>query len=180
LRQHLEALRLPVVAVRLTQARDQLTAWKLPPGVELQHLQPLLGERVPELQPAAEHRYRQAAARQSLVVAPRMRRIDDVVVVRVADTAEGPHAQADAARAERIARGFEGPLGELRGGGEFDARLELLERRQGERHRRTEQEGRNQGAQDACRRDHAVRTWCAGAPRTAPSRTRDATCRAAR
>src|SRR2546430_12562568 len=90
------------------------------------------------------------------------------------------HAQADAARAERIARGFEGPLGELRGGGEFDARLELLERRQGERHRRTEQEGRNQGAQDACRRDHAVRTWCAGAPRTAPSRTRDATCRAAR
>src|SRR5438045_721108 len=102
LRQHLEALRLPVVAVRLAQSRDQLTALKLAPGVELQHLQPLLGERVLELQPAAEHRYRQAAARQSLVVAPRMRRIDDVVVVRVADTAEGAHAQADAARAERI------------------------------------------------------------------------------
>src|SRR5256885_8661287 len=38
---------------RLAQSRDQLTALKLAPGVELQHLQPLLGERVLELQPAA-------------------------------------------------------------------------------------------------------------------------------
>src|SRR5207244_8008344 len=142
LRARLEAWRLPVVAVRLAQSRDQLAALKRTASVELQQLQPLLGERVLELQPAAEHRYRQAAARQSLVVAPRMRRIDDVVVVRVADTAEGTHTEADSARAERIARGFVGPLGELRSGGELDARLELLERRQGERHRRTEEEGR--------------------------------------
>src|SRR2546423_14512784 len=103
-----------------------------------------------------------------------MRRIDDVVVVRVADTAEGTHTEPDAARAQGIARGFEGPLGELRGGGELDARLELLEGRQGERHRRTEEEERNEGAQGAGPREPGGRTWCGGAPRPAASRARDA------
>src|SRR5207244_11681608 len=93
-----DALGLPVVAVRLAQTHGQLAALELSAGVELQQLHPQLGQRVLELQSAAEHRHRQAAAGHSLAVAPRMRRIDDVVVVRVADIAESAHAETDAAR----------------------------------------------------------------------------------
>src|SRR5260370_42493974 len=61
-----------------------------------------------------------------------MQRIDDVVVVRVADTSEGAHAQADPAGAEGVARGFVGPLRELHGGWEPDAGPARLPRRQRE------------------------------------------------
>src|SRR5437763_16012838 len=114
-----------------------------------------------------------------------MRLLEYVVVVRIADTAEGAHAEADAARAKGSARGLIGSLGELRGWRELDARLELLERRQGERHRRAGEKGREEcareeGAQDGCERRHALRPSSAGAARSAPARTRDASYRAAR
>src|SRR5205807_1202949 len=121
LRERLEALRLPVVAVRFAQTHGQLAALELSAGVELQQLHLQLGQRVLE----------------------------------------------------------------LRGWGELDARLELLERRQGERHGRADEKGREECAheecaQEGCERSHALRTSSAAGPRRAPSRTRDASYRAAR